>query len=396
MPTKVNLTKKYIGVIDISTILFHAALAGQETKLTIKHKETGHVMLMDREMEVKEEDVLPTDKRIDMSEDIQGNVLWKIIRKTPFKNVTEFYGRFKADDKIGGWLKDFNDKREAEGKEALKKSDFIVEESVELIEDCEMIAKGRFKQKIQAILDQPWCEDIIICWADSDTDNFRYELAKTQPYKAERKDKPLLFDKVTQYMLNRYHDKMSIVKGDEDDSQCVYLIQQDWIEAKGGINKLKYVMVAIDKDTKQTPQLHYNFDHPEYGVQLITPFEACYNFCYQLLVGDTTDSILGLGGLPKEYLKDKGIRYTKGLGDKTARLLLEGCTTQKELFEKVVECYKAQYGEEKVEFTAWTGEVLQRNWLDHLKEQASLLRMYADPENPIYDIEVTLKRMGIL
>lgn len=394
---KVNLTeKKYIGVIDISTILFHSALAGQRTILTIKHKETGHVMLMDREIEVKEEEVLPTDKRISMSENLQGETLWTVIRKTPFNNASEFYGRFKGDDKIGGWLKDFNDKREAEGKPLMKKSDFEIEETVELIEDCEKIAFGRFKQKIESILDQPWCKDIIITWADHSVPNFRYKLAKTLPYKRDRKPKPLLFDKVTQYMLNRYRDKMSIVHGDEDDSQCVWLVQQDWIQAKGDINKLKYVMVSIDKDDKQTPQLNYNFDHPEYGIQLITPFEAAYNFAYQLLIGDSCDTILGLGGLPKDFLKEKGLRSTKGLGEKTATALLEHCTTVKDLFEVVVECYKAQYGTEKKEFKAWTGEVLCWDWLDHLREQGSLLRMYADTENPVYDISVTLKRLEIL
>lgn len=391
---KVNLTeKKYIGVIDISTILFHSALAGQRTVLTIKHKETGHVMLMDREIEVKEGEVLPTDKRISMSENIQGETLWTVIRKTPFNNVSEFYGRFKGDDKIGGWLKDFNDRREAEGKPLMKKSDFEIEETIELIEDYEKVVKGRFKQKIQAFLDLPWCKDIIICYAEGKC--FRYDVAKTQPYKAGRKDKPLAFDVVVAYMKARYQDKIKTIYNAEDDDAYSQIVYKDWIEAKGDINKLTKVGISIDKDLRQVSHLWFNFDKFEEGVRYIDPFEACYNFCFQLLVGDQTDNIGGLMSLPSDFLKERDLRNTKGLGEKTAMALLEPCKTQKELFQAVVDCYKATYGEGLHDFTDYEGNISQRTWLDELDEQAQLLRMVVIP-NQRYKIEDTLKRLEII
>ena len=36
-----GMTKQYTAIIDVDTLLVHAALAGQETSVIVKHKKTG-------------------------------------------------------------------------------------------------------------------------------------------------------------------------------------------------------------------------------------------------------------------------------------------------------------------------------------------------------------------
>lgn len=89
-----------------------------------------------------------------------------------------------------------------------------------------------------------------------------------------------------------------------------------------GINQSNETIIcSIDKDLLQVPGQHYNFVKKEFTT--VTEQLGLFNFYYQLLVGDRTDNISGVDGI----------------GDKKARRLLEGCTTEDEYFDIVREAY---------------------------------------------------------
>lgn len=358
-------TKQYTALIDVDTLIIHAALAGQETSVLVKHKETG----------------------------------WT---KT-FKNQTEFFGHYLK--RQGGWLAELNKSREGTDKPQVNADDFEITQVVTKVPDvynsegepitAESIVKGRFASKIEAITNQPWCKDFKICFGIGT--NFRYEIAQTQPYKHERPVKPLLYDVVKQYMLKKYKDKILICEGVETDEIVTQEIWKAWIRAKRKHEDLDTIACFIDKDLLQYPCIQYNFDKPELGLVEISALDAVKNLAVQCLKGDTIDSVPGLPQLPEEMFKKYGIRKPgkSGLGEKTARALLDPCQTSKEVFERVVEAYKGYYGEEKKGFVSFREEVSERNWLDHLNEQFRLLRMRTDVSKDVGHVKDFLKAMEI-
>ena len=69
--------------------------------------------------------------------------------------------------------------------------------------------------------------------------------------------------------------------------------------------------------------------------------------------------------------------------------------TNKEVFERVIEAYRAFYGDDKKEFVSFRGEVFQRDWLDHMNEQFQLLRMRTS-NNPNPHVSEFLKKLGVI
>ena len=64
------------------------------------------------------------------------------------------------------------------------------------------------------------------------------------------------------------------------------------------------------------------------------------------------------------------------------------------MFSLVIEAYKSYYGEEKKEFVSFRGETFNWNWLDYLKENATLLWLRRE-EGELYNIEDTFKRLKL-
>lgn len=359
------MTKKYKALIDVDTLIIHAALAGQKTHIKVVGKNTGRTLI--------------------------------------FKNRSEFYGSWQKKD--GGWLKEFNKKREAKGLSPIPLDVFDIHDVIEPIEDQvsdngtiitpEIVVKGRFKSKIEAITSQPWCEDFVICFGTGT--NFRYDIAQTQPYKANRPNKPLFYDVVKEYMLTKYKDKIIIVDGVETDEIVTQELWKAWIKAKRNHENLDSVACFIDKDLTQFPCLWYNFDKPELGLVEISSLDAVKNLAVQCLRGDVIDSIPGLPELPNEMFEKYGVKKPskKGLGEKTAHSLIDPCQTPKEVFERVVEAYRGYYGDARMQFVSFRGEFSDRNWLDHLNEQFRLLRMRTDVTKDVGHVSKFLKAMGI-
>ena len=114
--------------------------------------------------------------------------------------------------------------------------------------------------------------------------SFRYNIATRLPYKGNREGREL----PTHYEFI----KMSIVKmyptvqsrpGFESDDEI------SWMAREGDL------VVSIDKDLLQIPAYHYNFDTKQEC--RVDEFEGIKRVACQMLVGDTADNVLGIGGV---------------------------------------------------------------------------------------------------
>lgn len=147
----------------------------------------------------------------------------------------------------------------------------------------------------------------------SGKNNFRYDIAKITPYKANRKkEKPLQYKNIREYLIEHKGAEVS-EEGEADD--CL------------GINQTENTYIAsIDKDLLQISGNHYHLK--KFTTSYITEEEAFKNLCIQLLVGDSVDNIPGLKNPSKahhakppnfsqataeEYLKDHTVEDIKQL-----------------------------------------------------------------------------------
>ncbi|MHC4647486.1 MAG: hypothetical protein ACYTBJ_18520 [Planctomycetota bacterium] len=163
---------------------------------------------------------------------------------------------------------------------------------------------------------------------------YRHRLAKTRPYKANRDDKrrPTYEKEVRQYMIEQYDTYIA----DDEEADDMLGIQGTKEGPHGAI------IITLDKDLDQVPGLKYNFMH-EVGYE-VTENQAHYNFCIQLMSGDSTDNI---PGLPK-------------IGPGKAKKALHGLEEDPEaMMQEVMRMYMIHSGKE--------------DWLAYLREQGQLL-----------------------
>lgn len=160
-----------------------------------------------------------------------------------------------------------------------------------------------------------WVTDIVYMRLNCDEykayisggNNFRYKVAKTQPYKGTRAKnaKPLHYDELRKHLQRLGAEVTDNMEA--DDAVCIQAHMSDsWI-------------VHVDKDLDQIPGWHYN---PQKDLQYyVDPFVAEYNFWIQMLMGDRVDNIPGLPNIgPKKaagILKD--IVTVQGLEEATRK-----------------------------------------------------------------------------
>ena len=179
--------------------------------------------------------------------------------------------------------------------------------------------------------------------------NFREAVAVTKPYKGTRKgEKPFHFDNLTAYILSNYDTKVAFGL-EADDLMSIDQVASD----------TETIICSRDKDLKITQGWHFSWmcgKQPQWGpeeVDEIGEIELTskgikgtgLSFFYsQMLTGDAVDNIGGL----------------KGVGPKKAFTLLEGCSTEAELYAAVSGAYEEKLGE---------------HWKLMYREQADLLWM---------------------
>lgn len=170
--------------------------------------------------------------------------------------------------------------------------------------------------------------------------NFRYALAKTQPYKGNRKNpKPFHFYNILAHMLANYDTVVSEGGYEADDMLCITQVSR----------KDDTIICSRDKDLRICPGWHFSWECGKQGA--IWPVKTdrigwlepkggdvlgygLSFFYYQMLVGDTADHIPGLPG----YGKVKSFALLKDL------------KTEEELFTTVRDLYKEVKGEESKEY----------------------------------------------
>ena len=144
--------------------------------------------------------------------------------------------------------------------------------------------------------------------------NFRFDVAKTAPYKGNRKDTP----KPSNLPAARAHlrDKWgaSVSQGEEADDLV-------GIAATKGDPETT-VVCTIDKDMLQIPGWNYNFVKNVWTK--ISEDEGNLFFYTQILTGDSADNIKGIFRV----------------GPVKAGKILEGLTTEQELYKACVDAYE--------------------------------------------------------
>lgn len=179
-------------------------------------------------------------------------------------------------------------------------------------EDSEKFAKSRLVETL---------EDLVYIHLKADSyeafltgkNNYRYEIAKTVPYKGNRKDakKPKHYDALRECMITRLG--AVIVDGQEADDEVAIRMTKE---------PDQYLLVGVDKDLRQIPGWHHN--PVKAKTEYIDDFEAYKNFTLQLLTGDRVDNIPGL----------------EGIGPKKAEKALEKAKTKEDLLQAALDKYK--------------------------------------------------------
>ena len=111
---------------------------------------------------------------------------------------------------------------------------------------------------------------------------FRYDVAKTKPYKGNRKynSKPIIFPAIKEYLKQRWNC-ISVSELEADDLVSVFH------------DPLKTVICSPDKDVLyQNKGVHYNYGKAE--SILVDENEALTFLWKQMLMGDSTDGIVGI------------------------------------------------------------------------------------------------------
>lgn len=169
----------------------------------------------------------------------------------------------------------------------------------------EWVAKHYVDKDITRIADTTGCANFTCYLTSSDKSNFRYNIYPQ--YKANRvQPKPKHYEMLRKVLREDYG--AVTVEGEEAD------------DAIGKAHNPKTTCIAtIDKDLDMIPGWHYNW--VKEVMYQISPIEATRWFCQQLLMGDPSDNIPGI----------------RGIGKVRANRMLEGCTSENEMYELVIE-----------------------------------------------------------
>lgn len=178
-------------------------------------------------------------------------------------------------------------------------------------DENEKIAISRCADFMEELVMKPWVGDYKGFLTGSG--NYRYDIAKTQPYKGNRKaEKPKHYDLLREYLIKAWG--CEVVEGQEADDAI-------GIMASENEDKESFVIMSIDKDLDMIEGWHYNFVKD--NKYFIEPFEALKRFYSQILTGDNVDNIPGL----------------KGIGPAKSAKILAECDNEQKLFDAVLKAY---------------------------------------------------------
>lgn len=141
--------------------------------------------------------------------------------------------------------------------------------------------------RINDIMNSFTAKGYIFCFSGKSSNTFRYHVGFEKEYKGNRKDDPSFYEgkiedmaEVVTKVMNTYP---SLIFSELEADDILSFLQCE-----------ETFIYSNDKDLKQIPGSHFDFDKKD--IYEITPEEAFKNLCYQLLIGDSTDCIVGLRG----------------------------------------------------------------------------------------------------
>jgi hypothetical protein len=143
-------------------------------------------------------------------------------------------------------------------------------------------------------------------------DNYRHDIAKTQPYKGNRKDapRPVHLHSLREYLITAWDFR--VADGQEAD---------DAIGIHATLTRDNSIIVSIDKDLDMIPGHHYNPVKKDH--YYVNDKVALKNFYRQILTGDKVDNVQGL----------------RGIGPKKADKILGDFDTDLAMYEAVLKAY---------------------------------------------------------
>lgn len=346
--------------VDFDTVLFRAAKVAQEDYISVRYVPGGFV------------------KR--------------------FKTRTDFgIARGKILDT--GWLGSTNEKRINSGKSALLIEDFVIEDRTEISPDFESTeaaidnsvkfmdyAVGKIKKSCDS-------DDYKLVISAGDG-NYRDNHAKTQKYKGNRGDKPVLFSEVREAFIDKYKSKVELSSNCEAEDLLGHVAKKELDEKGKDFENWDICISFIDKDVKNVYAPSFNYDKPEDGWRFPTEEDCLFELISQVVAGDPTDDITGLPNLTEEVTSEFGMRKSKGCGKTTGENLIKGCSV-KEMWERAVFAYQSYYRMDTIKWKDFTGADLEWTWLDYMQETAILVKMQ-EYEGHEYSVKDVLDGHGIL
>jgi hypothetical protein len=222
-------------------------------------------------------------------------------------------------------------------------------------ENCAQIVNSSIQNTLDAITSHFNVQEVeYSIWLSGKT-NFRDNIATTKAYKGNRDEspKPSYYKDVGAHLVA--HWGATYTDGIEADDA----LGISAMEAKSAGKD--YVIVSNDKDLRQIPGLHYDWIKKEFYT--VSPKDAKFQLFSQILSGDATDNVPGLGGI----------------GPATAAKILEGAQSPEEMVDRVVEQYKKQQMDHPSEPHHYT------EWRKYLKEQWALVYILKHSKENVWD-----------
>lgn len=322
-------------VFDYDPICFKAACLAEERSIKVTHKTTG--------------------------------------KERSFPNRTAFYGGWQK--KNGGWLAECNKDR---------KKPFLVED-FDIIEVQENPSMGMAINIVDS------CIDSVLSTLGTNKyygfvtrgDSFRVEMSTILKYKSNRSAllRPLLLDDVKTYFVERHHAKFQeyyevddrvIMEYYAKNADCVVGYEKDYCGCE--INFFNPESMAKPELIKGLGGLYLNGKREVKGKGRLW-------LLHQVLSGDASDYYFANSATDKRW------------GDKASYQLLNGCKTDKEAFQALMDGYKELYPEKKI-VKGWRGDDVEIDALYMANENFQLARMRRF-EGDEFHLSTVLDKMNI-